>query len=129
MGRDDRGWPYSEFTEDKEDQIRKPKPPAKPRVKPPKNTTVANPRPGFMDRLKNLFLGGTSAPEDIVEEPVDESDQQIVKGDDVIMVIPKDARKIIVQILESNGRLKNQYTLTNYISVSGGDKFRVIVEK
>ena len=52
-----------------------------------------------------------------------------ITGHDVLYFIPDDMKNIKVQIQQSNGRIKNEYTLTNYLDIQPGERLRLIVRK
>ena len=62
------------------------------------------------------------------EKPRDLKKQRRVTGYDILYFIPQDMRRIKVQIQEKNGRVKNEYTLTNYLSIRPGERVRLIVK-
>lgn len=62
------------------------------------------------------------------EKPRDLKKQLRVTGYDILYFIPNDMRQIKVQIQEKNGRLKNEYTLTNYLSIKPGERVRLIIK-
>ena len=68
------------------------------------------------------------APEVEAQEAKDYRGSTIMNGTDFTYTVPANIKQIRVQILESNGRLKNEYTLTNYMAINSGDKFRLIVD-
>lgn len=59
--------------------------------------------------------------------PVENPPQRVLTGNDVMYLVPSDMNNIKVRILESNGRLKNQYTLTDYLSIDRNDKIHILV--
>ena len=67
-------------------------------------------------------------PEEKKEEPRDLRKQLRITGYDVLYFIPDDMKQIKVQIQASNGRLKNEYTLTNYLSIKPGERVRLIIK-
>ena len=68
------------------------------------------------------------SPEVEAQEARDYRGSTVVVGKDFTYTIPENTRQVRVQILEPNGRLKNEYTLTNYLAIKSGDKFRLIAD-
>ena len=69
----------------------------------------------------------------IEAEPITEKDdvniprgRQYITGHDVTYVVPDDMRLLKVQIQEPNGRILNEYTLTQYLEIRGGNKLRIM---
>ncbi len=95
-------------------------------------------RAGLWSTLGNAIAAARDSltyPKDIGKEPDEKaSDKEpeikdnTIRGTDVTYEVPKTARRVRVQIQDAKGRVKNQYTLTNYISINGGDRFRIIAD-
>ena len=105
----------------------------KPVEEEPKKEVVVE-KSTFWSRLKKMFRAAKDVDTvDTSEPPTDSLSENVVSGvvtgTDVIYIVPTTMRKLRVRILESNGRLKNQYTLTDYLSIAPGDKFHIIVDE
>jgi hypothetical protein len=52
-----------------------------------------------------------------------------VTGDDVTYYVPYDMRAVQVVLYDRVGRFKNEYTLTNYLSIKPGERVRIKIIK
>ena len=62
------------------------------------------------------------------EDELDYNKSGVVTGE-VTYKVPDTMRALRVRVLESNGRLKNQYALSRYIDIRPGDKIHIIVDE
>jgi translation initiation factor IF-1 len=97
-------------------------------------------RIGWFKRLSGLFSRGKAAAIDAItiNDEVTEADtkaeeevktQEEITGKNIMYRVPETMKSLKVRILEGNGRLKNQYSLTSYIDIKAGDKVHIIVEE
>lgn len=105
----------------------------------------------FIDNLKELFWKFPTVqkqepvPEPVVEaavetapppkkelkknDPNKPAPAKRVTGDDVTYYVPYDMRKVQVILYDRAGRFKNEYTLTNYLSIKPGERVRIKIIK
>ena len=114
--------------------------PTQPKEEEEPKVEATEPKIGKPIGIFELLFNGIRAAKDVmsppkersVEETVKEAEDyrgsKIVTGEDFIYTVPTHIKQLRVQILEPNGRLKNEYTLTNYLAIKGGDKFRIIAD-
>lgn len=43
----------------------------------------------------------------------------------LIWEVPRDARSVVVEIFNADNSFENSYTITNYITIKGGQKIRI----
>lgn len=65
----------------------------------------------------------------VPRQPEDAYQANHVSGTNVVYTIPNTMKKIKIRILEPNGRLKNQYTVTDYLDIQPGDKLHIRIEE
>jgi len=110
----EKEWPWSEFDK-KEENI-------KPKIKKPIKIEEPPKKDGWFKNILNKL--------NIVKEPIaieiPSTETKIISGDDVTYEVPIEATKIVVQITNDSGTIKQIYTLTNYISIKGGDRVRIL---
>lgn len=110
---------------------------AKPKEE-PKIVKEAEPKKeteGWFSSLKSKVYRAFSASQDVIniDDKPDDKDEALEKtnvtGNSVIYKVPDTMKTLRVRVLESNGRLKNQYALTKYIDIKPGDKIHIIVDE
>lgn len=90
---------------------------------------------GFFSRLKNVLKPKPKAPvqqpkAQPVSKPVNE-DKQSVEPEEVRSIVwrvPSNTKSVRVQVMEPNGRLINEYTISNFIKLEAGQKLKVIAD-
>jgi hypothetical protein len=120
--KDNDDWPFSEFSDD--DSTPKKKKPAVTAKSPEPVPDETNKRPNVFQHAVDWWFPPKRTP-----DPKPPVKKPVVDGADTMITVPDNVKRIRVQILDSDNDLKNEYVLTNWISVNPGDKFRIIMEK
>lgn len=81
----------------------------------------------YLDMMVNM-LSKDYSKTDSSKDIESESNNQVT-GYDVTYIVPDDMKKMKVRLMKKNGTLKSEYTLTDYLDIKSGEKFRIFIER